>query len=179
MPRSPCGEVCYDTSLLGDRRIIVEEEQGYSINAKHRPYLIACLSQRLSIEFGKVFEKSNLYNMRSFFLAFPRVDAVRQELTWTHYRLLLKVDGAETRAFYMNEAINSNWSTRELRRQMRALLFERLSSNKHGEDLLRLSRKGQPSRTFKDFPKNPHILEFLGLEKHNNLFQNRVKQASH
>ena len=75
-------------------RIIVEEEQGYSINAKHRPYLIACLSQRLSIEFGKVFEKSNLYNMRSFFLAFPRVDAVRQELTWTHYRLLLKVDGA-------------------------------------------------------------------------------------
>lgn len=124
-------------------RIIVEEEQKGKERAEYGRRLIIELSQRLSAEFGKGFDKSNIWNMRSFFSTFPILDAVRRELTWTHYRLLLKVEKETARAFYMNEAINSNWSTRELERQISSLLYERLALSKDKEGLLRLSRKGQ------------------------------------
>jgi len=159
-------------------RIIVEEEQKGRERAEYGQHLIAGLSQRLSAEFHKGFDKSNLWNMRSFFLTFPKIDAVRQELAWTHYRLLLRVDKAEIREFYMNEAINSNWSTRELERQMSSLLFERLALSKDREGLLRLSRKGQILQGPEDLVKDPYVLEFLGLEKHESLPRVRWNRPS-
>jgi len=158
-------------------RIIVEEEQKGRERAEYGEHLIAGLAQRLSAEFNKGFDKSNLWNMRSFFLTFPKIDAVRQELAWTHYRLLLRVDKAEIREFYMNEAINSNWSTRELERQMSSLLFERLTLSKDREGLLRLSRKGQILQGPEDLVKDPYVLEFLGLENHEKLAESEIEQA--
>ncbi len=80
--------------------------------------LIKELSKRLKADFGKGFDPSNLWHMRSFFLAFPILDAVRRELTWTHYRLLLKVENYNSRSFYLNEAAEANWSTHQLERQI-------------------------------------------------------------
>lgn len=158
-------------------RIIVEEEQRGRERAEYGKHLIAGLSQRLSAEFSKGFDKSNLWNMRSFFSTFPKMDAVRRELTWTHYRLLLRVDKTEIRDFYMNEAINSNWSTRELERQMSSLLFERLALSKDREGLLRLSRKGQVPQGPEDLVKDPYVLEFLGLEKREKILERNMEQA--
>jgi hypothetical protein len=83
--------------------------------------LIEEISNRLRADFGKGFDPSNLWHMRKFYLAYPILDAVRRELSWTHYRLLLRVEKAEARGFYEQEAIESKWSTRELERQINSL----------------------------------------------------------
>lgn len=79
--------------------MIVEEKQRGAARAEYGKQLIEELSRRLSAEFGKVFDRSNLWNMRAFYQTFPILDALRRELTWTHYRLLLRVDNPQARAF--------------------------------------------------------------------------------
>ena len=98
-------------------RVIVEEEQQGHERAEYGKALVAELSSRLKSEFGKGFDPSNLAKMRSFYLSYPILDAVRPELSWTHYRLLLRVDKPEARAFYGAEAVSSrcppaSWSGR-------------------------------------------------------------------
>ena len=88
-------------------RLIVEEEQRGKARAEYGKGLIKGLSSRLTVEFGRGYDQSNLWNMRAFYLAYPKIDALRRELTWTHYRLLLRVEKAEARAFYEIETANS------------------------------------------------------------------------
>jgi hypothetical protein len=111
-------------------RAIVEEEQRGATRAEYGPALLDGLSKRLTQEFGKGFKRSNLQYMRAFYLAYPICHALRGELTWTHYRLLLSVEKPEARAFYAAEAVNAGWSTRELERQMSSLLFECLAASR-------------------------------------------------
>lgn len=112
-----------------------------------------------------------------FYLNYKKMNALRSELTWTHYRLLLKVEKDGAREFYMNEAINGSWSTRELERQMSSLLYERLALSKDKEGLLRLSRKGQTLQKPEDLVKDPYVLEFLGLENHEKTVEKQLEQA--
>lgn len=90
-------------------RLIVEDEQHGEARADYGKRLIRDLSKRLSEEFGKGFDKRNLWFIRSFYLAYPKVNALRSELTWTHYRILLRVETHEARAFYETEAVNARW----------------------------------------------------------------------
>jgi hypothetical protein len=99
-------------------RHIVEFERGGQARAEYGANLLPQLAQTLSHEFGKGFDERNLRNMRAFFLAFPNWNALRSELSWTHYRLLLRVDDTRTREWYMAEAASQNWSTRALERQI-------------------------------------------------------------
>ena len=99
-------------------RHIVEFEQNGAERAMYGARLLPRLAERLTAEFGRGFDASNLRNMRQFFLAFPICDALRRELSWTHYRSLLRVDNAEARQWYMDEAADQNWSTRALERQI-------------------------------------------------------------
>jgi len=115
--------------------------------------------------------------MRAFYLAYPIFDAVRQELSWTHYRLLLRVDKPEARAFYEAEAVNARWSTRELARQIHALLFERLALSRDKAGVLALAEKGHEIRQPTDLIKDPYILEFTGLPQHERLFESDLEQA--
>ena len=105
-------------------RLIVEEEQQGGRRAEYGKQLIRDLSKRLSKEFGKGFDRTNLQHMRAFYLGYSNCDALRRELSWTHYRLLLRLEKPEARAFYEAEAVNSRWSTRELERQINSLLPE-------------------------------------------------------
>src|SRR3954454_18719507 len=114
-------------------RIIVEEEQAGKGRAEYGKRILEGLSRRLQAEFRTGFDQSNLRNMRAFYLTYRIRDAVRHELSWTHYRLLLRVDGAEARAFYEAEAISARWSTRELERQIGSLLFDRLALSRDRE----------------------------------------------
>jgi len=74
------------------------------------------LSKRMTADFGKGFTVANLKNMRQFYLTFPNGYALRSELSWTHYRLLMRVENAAARQFYLEETVKAQWSTRQLER---------------------------------------------------------------
>lgn len=112
------------------------------------------LLQALTLEFGKGYDESNLRNIRSFYIAFPIRDALRHELSWTHYRLLSRLDSGEKRAYYLNESLTSNWNSRQLQRQINTLAFERVV--KH------LPEKEKKS-SIENLIKDPYIFELLGL----------------
>jgi len=97
--------------------------------------------------------------MRDFYPTYPKLDAVRRELSWTHYRILLRVEKPLARAFYEVEAVNSRWSTRELERQIHALLFERLALSRDKEDVLALAQKGHEIHRPTDLVKDPYIVD--------------------
>jgi len=145
-------------------KIIVEEEQKGKKRADYGKSILKKLSIRLSTEFGKGFDESNLRYIRLFYLRFQKYDALRHELSWTHYRVLLRVSIKEAREFYVIESIKNNWSTRELDRQINSMLFERLALSKDKKGVLNLSKKGQIVKNSSDLLKDPYILEFLELE---------------
>jgi predicted nuclease of restriction endonuclease-like (RecB) superfamily len=137
------------------------------------------LAERLTADFGKGFDVSNLRYMRLFYQAFPNCDALRHELSWTHYRSLLRVEDAQARAWYMNEAAAQNWSTRALDRQIGTLYYERLLTSKdrrlvREEAETNLSVLGATPR---EFVRDPVLLEFLGLPGTGKLLESTLEQA--
>jgi len=158
-------------------REIVEEEQKGKSRAGYGEAILNKLSERLTTDFGKGFDSSNLWNMRQFYQTFPILDAVRRELSWTHYRILMRVDNPKARSFYEVECIENNWSARELERQKGSLLFERLALSKDKKGLMRLARKGQELHTYGDMIKDPYVLEFTGLSPQAKLYESTLEQA--
>lgn len=133
-------------------KLIVENEQQGKHRADYGKATLKVLSKQLTLEFGKGFDERNLNNMRAFYNAFQIWYAVRTELSWTHYRLLSRLDGEERRIFYINEAISGNWSSRVLQRQIETLSFERTLTNPN-----------PTAPNIQDFIKDPYIFEFLGI----------------
>lgn len=158
-------------------RLIIEEEQRGETRAAYGKRLIKELSIKLSAEFGRGFDKSNLWNMRAFFLGFPKIDALRRELSWTHYRLLLRVEKPEARAFYEAEAVNSRWSTRELERQINSMLFERLALSRDKAGVLELAKKGHEIQKPADLVKDPYVLEFAGIKQDEHFLEKDLEMA--
>ncbi|WKZ21616.1 MAG: PDDEXK nuclease domain-containing protein [Candidatus Brocadiaceae baterium WH-1] len=158
-------------------KIIIEGEQKGKQRAEYGAYLIEELAKRLTVEYGQGFNKTNLWYMRQFYLTFQNLHALRGELTWTHYRLLLKIEKPEAREFYIKETIASNWSTRELERQINSLLFERLALSRDKKGVLELANKGHHIAAPSDIVKDPYVLEFLGLEKHEKYLEKDIEQA--
>ena len=126
------------------------------------------LAQQLSLEFGRGYDESNLRNIRAFYLAFPILDAVRQELSWTHYRQLSRLSNEAQRRYYLRESIDNNWSSRTLQRQINSLAFERT-----------LSQKGEPREPEKisNLLKDPYVFEFLGLSPDIKHTERRIETA--
>lgn len=158
-------------------REIVEDEQQGEKRAEYGKAVIEGLAIELSARHGKGFDRSNLWNMRSFYQAFPILDALRRELSWTHYRQLLKVEEPQKRSFYEIEATANNWSTRELERQMNSMLFERLALSRDKEGVMALAREGQVLREPTDLVKDPYVLEFLGLPQSELLYERELESA--
>lgn len=147
-------------------RMIVEEEQQGKERAEYGKKLLIGLSERLTLEFGKGYDSSNLRYIRQFYLTYPICDAVRHKLTWTHYRLLLRVEKTEAREWYMNEAAEQNWSTRVLNRQINSLYYERLKISRDKKPVIR-EMQGKTAHLAakpEDFIKDPYVLEFLGMK---------------
>jgi len=158
-------------------RLIVEEEQRGEKKAVYGKGLFKELSTRLSAEFGKGFDRTNLQHMRAFYLGFSNCDALRRELSWTHYRLLLRVEKPEARAFYEAEAVNSRWSTRELERQINSLLFERLALSRDKSGVLELAQKGHEIQQPTDLVKDPYVLEFTGIKQDERFLEKDLETA--
>ena len=161
-------------------RIIVEDEQGNSDRAEYGRQLITDLSKRLTKDYGKGFSRSNLQNMRNFFLCFPICQTLSGKLTWSHYCELLSISDKSARDFYEKESINANWSVRELKRQIKTSLFERLllsKGDKNKEKVLELALKGNETNKASDIMKDPYVFEFLGIPEEKSILESDLEKA--
>ena len=138
------------------------EEQGGNEKAEYGVGLLKELSKQMTHDFGKGFTVANLKNMRQFYLTFPNGYALRSELSWTHYRLLMRVENDNAREFYMQEAVKSGWSTRQLERQINTFFYERLLSSKNKEKVAAEIQTSETAKTPEDIIVTPMYLNFLG-----------------
>jgi hypothetical protein len=120
---------------------IVQEEQRGKRRADYGSFLLKELAVKLTKDYGSGFDESNLRYIRNFYIQFPMRDALRHELTWTHYRLPLKVESENARSYYINESINNNWSTRQLERQINSFYYERILSSKDKKRVIKAAQK--------------------------------------
>jgi predicted nuclease of restriction endonuclease-like (RecB) superfamily len=184
-------------------RLIVEHEQKGKSRAGYGESVIASLAARLTEDLGRGFDERNLWYMRSFYLAFPILNAVRSELpgtkkraavrpasvvdaaapalrpelSWTHYRLLLSVDDANAREWYANEAASQHWSTRQLERQIAVLYYERLLASRKKAPVRREAKEKLAAVEAEQFIRDPYVLEFLDLKDYPALRESKVEQA--
>lgn len=158
-------------------RLIVEDEQKGFERAEYGKETLKNLSVRLTKEFGKGFSQRNLEQMRQFYLVYSISQTVSAEfkLSWSHYLVLRRMENLNERNFYEIEAINNNWSLRELKRQFDSALYERLILSKEKEKVKELALKGQIIEKPSDVVKDPYILEFLGLEEKPNYSENDLE----
>ena len=158
-------------------RIIVEHEQNGSLRAEYGKAVLQGLSERLTEEFGKGFDTRNLRNMRSFYLAFPIRNALRTELTWTHYRALLRVENEDARNWYSEECIRSGWSSRQLERQLSTLYYDRLLVSRDKTPVIAEADELTKPLAAENFIKDPYVLDFLDLKDYPALRESDLEQA--
>ncbi|RHF74814.1 DUF1016 domain-containing protein [Fusobacterium mortiferum] len=158
-------------------RVIVEK-QGGKDKAEYGTALLKNLSKEMTKEFGKGFTLTNLKYMRQFYLTFPKSHALSDQLSWTHYRLLMRVENENARNFYLEESIKENWSTRQLERQITTLFYERILSSKNKNKVAQEIYKLEPQRKQpEDVIKDPYVLEFLGLPENMDFLEKNLEQA--
>lgn len=155
----------------------IVDEQGGEGRAKYGEALLKALAIRLTKDFGKSFEARELRKMRQFYLAFPIRDSLRPELSWTHYRRLIRIPDPEARTWYMNECADSRWSTRQLERQINTMFRERLLASKDKEAVTQEIQESAPARRPEDIIRDPYVLEFLGFSDDATFRESDLEQA--
>lgn len=155
----------------------IAEQQGKSERAEYGKQLLQELSKQLTRDFGKGFTASNLRNMRQFYLTFPNRYALRSNLSWTHYRMLMRVENEQARNFYLEECEKSNWSTRQLERQINSLFYERLLSSRNKEAVSSEILALEPGKKPEDVIRDPYVLEFLGLKQNADFYEKDLESA--
>lgn len=161
-------------------KILVEYEQNSQERASYGAQTLKRLSKELTQEFGKGFSRSNLQNMRAFYLAYPICQTLSGKLSWSHYCELLSISDLDKRSFYEKESINAGWSIRELKRQISTSLYERLLLSKgkaNQETILSLSQKGIEMVSPSDMIKDPYVFEFLGLPENKPFLESDLEKA--
>lgn len=161
-------------------RIIVEYEQQSQLRAEYGKQTLKELSKELTREFGKGFSRSNLQNMRAFYLAYEKCQTSSGKLAWSHYCELLTISDEGKRSFYEKEAVNSGWSVRELKRQIESSLYERLllsSGDANKEKVLSLAQKGIEIAQPADIIRDPYVFEFLGIPENKPYLESDLEQA--
>ena len=144
-------------------REIVEFEQHGNEKAEYGSGLLNQLSKDLTIRYGSGFSQSNINKMRKMYLTYPILQTVSAKLTWSHYIELLKIDDPLERSFYEKECEEEHWGVRELKRQMKSMLFHRLALSTDKQEILKLASEGQIIEKPEDILKEPYVFEFTGL----------------
>lgn len=158
-------------------RLIVEHEQNGSLRAEYGKGLLKALSQKLQSEFGEGFTVRNLQQMKKFYILFPNTHALRAQLTWTHYRALLRVEDEAARNWYMEECIRAAWSSRQLERQISTLYYERLLSSRDKAPVTAEAEALLAPLAAEDFIRDPYVLDFLDLKDYPALRESDLEQA--
>jgi predicted nuclease of restriction endonuclease-like (RecB) superfamily len=176
-------------------RYIVEYEQKGEDQAKYGDQLLEKLAKDLSLKYGKGFSRSNLFQIRKFYTTFPNIQTVSgqlastkkkdtqleniqtlsEQLSWSHYVELLKIEDSLERQFYIKQCAREKWSVRELKRQMQSMLFHRLSLSKQKEEIQALAQKGAEVKQAQDIIKDPYVFEFLGLPQQNRYLESDLE----
>lgn len=143
---------------------IIEEEQSGNEKAKYGEYTLKKLGLSLTKKFGSGFSKTVLIRARKFYLIYPNGSALRNQLNWFQYRLLIEIADKDKREYYEAEAIKNNWTGRELERQINSLLYERLLLSSDKKTVLEIARSERMPEKPTDIIKDPMVLEFLGLK---------------
>lgn len=160
-------------------RIIVENEQNGNIKAEYGKQVLKELSKELRKTLGSGFSVSNLFNMRKLYVTYPKFQTLSRKLSWSHYCELLSIEDDDARNFYEKECINSNWSVRELKRQLETSLFERLllsDGEKNKEKVYELSKVGQTLAKPDDILKEPYVFEFLGIKEPKSILERNLEK---
>jgi predicted nuclease of restriction endonuclease-like (RecB) superfamily len=156
---------------------LITENIGEDARVEYGKHLMRSLSERLIKDFGKGFDESNLRYMRKFYMTFPIRDALRHELSWSHYRMIMKVENPNAREYYLEESVKGVWSTRQLERQINSFCYERVLSSKDRDAVRNEIIKKEPSITPQDVIKDPYVLEFLGLKQNNDLYETQLENS--
>ncbi|MBE7629570.1 PDDEXK nuclease domain-containing protein [Tenacibaculum piscium] len=156
---------------------IVEEEQNGKERANYGSYLIKTLAKELTKDFGSGFSFRQLNFCRQFYSTFPIVNALRSQLNWTQYRLLLPIENKDKRSYYIEESCKNNWSARQLERQINSQLYERLLLSSDKEKVLAIAKNEATIQNPTDIIKDPMVLEFLGLKQKANYYEKDLEQA--
>jgi predicted nuclease of restriction endonuclease-like (RecB) superfamily len=165
---------------------IVEFEQKGEAKAEYGSKLIDRLSKDLTIEYGQGFSRSNIKQIRKFYLTFPKSqtvsdqfeisDTLSHKLSWSHYVEILKSDNKLEIGFYIKECEKENWSVRELKRQMKSMLFHRIALSKDKKGLMELAKKGNEIQNATDIIKDPYVFEFLNIPQQNQYLEGELEE---
>lgn len=155
----------------------IVEMQGGNETAEYVTNLLVLLSEKLTSEYGKGFTVTNLRYMRQFYLSFQNRHTLCDELSWSHYRLIMKVENENARQFYIEEAIKANWSTRQLERQINTFSYERLLSSNGNYDVVLDTTKREVGKKPTDIIRDPYVLEFLGVGNNSSFYESDLEQG--
>jgi predicted nuclease of restriction endonuclease-like (RecB) superfamily len=167
-------------------RLIVEEEQKGRERAEYGTHLIQNLAGKLTAEFGKGFTQQNLRNFRQFYLTFKLENdkdqiryTLRSELSWSHYRLIMRLENPKARQYYMNEAAEQNWNVRALERQINSFYYERILASRGAKKVIEEAHQKTKQLEMRpeEFIKDPYVLEFLDLNPDWSYLEKEIEQA--
>ena len=160
---------------IGQR--IVEKEQQGKERADYGTYLIKRLAQEIEPEYGSGFGERQLKFCRQFYKTYPNGNALRSQLNWSQYRMLIQISDPDKREYYELEAVNEGWTGRQLERQINSMLYERLLFSNDKESVLAVARKERTPEAPQEIIKDPMVLEFLGLERKASYYEKDLESA--
>ena len=155
----------------------IYEVCGENERAAYGKRVLEEISEKLTAEFGKGFDARNLRNMRQFYLTFPKWNTVCPELSWSHYRILMRVDDPNARAFYTEEAVKAGWSVRQLQRQIHTMFYHRILASRDQDSVAAEIQAVVPKPEYEKIIKDPYVLEFLDLPANEHYYESNLEQA--
>ncbi|MNK85544.1 hypothetical protein D3C87_1054290 [compost metagenome] len=158
------------------KRIFEEEQQGKE-RADYATYLIKYLAEELQPQYGTGFSIRQLERYRQFYRTFPIASALRTQLSWTQYKLLISIANQEKREFYIAESVKNNWTSRQLERQINSSLFERLLISSDQKSVLAVAQNKKLPSDAREIIKDPMYLEFLGLKREAAYYEKDLEKA--
>lgn len=153
------------------------EKQGGEERAEYGAKLIKELSARMTEDFGKGFTPTNLKNMRTFYLMFPKGQTLSDQLSWSHYCQIIRIPNEKARQYYHDECAREHWSVRELKRQISTLSYERLIGTGDKEAVKRGTPGIEIPKKPQDIIRDPYVLDFLGLKQNDSFYESDLEQA--
>ncbi len=150
---------------------------GENERAEYGKGLLKYLSEKLTAEFGTGFTERNLRNMRQFYQAYPIRHTVCTELSWSHYRILMRISDDKRREWYTEECAKSGWSVRQLERQINTMFYERLLSSKEKNAVATEIQTTEPKPEYEKIIRDPYVLEFLDLPENPHFYEKDLEQA--
>ena len=158
-------------------RRIFEEEQHGKKRADYGAYIVKSLAEKLEAEYGSGFSERQIKFCRQFYRTYPIGNALRSQLNWSQYRMLIQIPDPDKREYYELEAVNNSWNGRELERQINSQLYERLLLSNDKESVLAVARKERIPETPQEVIKDPMILEFVGLKMNSAFYETDLEGA--